>query len=225
MSRGVWISAAGFTGAAVGYLFLTVAANLEDWQFYTLRWVVTGRSAMSEIVLPGRLQENVAHEGNRFSPRCVDLRCPPCNKDLSCEPGAASYYKRTARRTRNASRTRGGSTRRGKHSPDRRRSRPDQFRPPRTRKTRPLRRLSGPRRGRAGPTRRGPLRCRAAGQQDAGHDRNGLPPRGRYPRDRCAGHPDDRCAQFLHRDPGDENCAPRTSSNRTPTSPSFGAFW
>jgi hypothetical protein len=37
-------------GAVIDYLCLTVVANLEDWQFYTLRSFVTGRLAMVEIV-------------------------------------------------------------------------------------------------------------------------------------------------------------------------------
>jgi hypothetical protein len=37
-------------GAAVGYFCLAIAANAEDWQFYTLRSYITGRTAMSEIV-------------------------------------------------------------------------------------------------------------------------------------------------------------------------------
>jgi len=41
---------AGLGGAAAGYFVLVVAANLEDRHFYTLRSLVTGRAAMSEIV-------------------------------------------------------------------------------------------------------------------------------------------------------------------------------
>ena len=37
-------------GAAVGYFCCVFAANLEDWQFYSIRSFVTGRTAMSEIV-------------------------------------------------------------------------------------------------------------------------------------------------------------------------------
>ena len=42
----------GFTlvGAACGYVALTVFANLEDWQFYSIRSFVTGKESMSEIV-------------------------------------------------------------------------------------------------------------------------------------------------------------------------------
>jgi hypothetical protein len=39
----------GFGGAFVGYACLTILANLEDWQFYTIRSFVTGETAMSEI--------------------------------------------------------------------------------------------------------------------------------------------------------------------------------
>jgi hypothetical protein len=41
---------AAAVGGATGYLCLTILANLEDWQFYTLRSLVTGKSAMYEIV-------------------------------------------------------------------------------------------------------------------------------------------------------------------------------
>jgi hypothetical protein len=41
---------AGLAGAVAGYMGLTVWANLERWQFYSVRSLVTGRSAMSEIV-------------------------------------------------------------------------------------------------------------------------------------------------------------------------------
>jgi len=37
-------------GVAGGYACLTIAANLEDWQFYTIRSFVTGKTVMSEIV-------------------------------------------------------------------------------------------------------------------------------------------------------------------------------
>mgnify|MGYP001096357271 CR=1 FL=1 len=43
----IWFAVAG---AATGYLTLFVLANLEDWQFYTIRSLVTGRRVMSEIV-------------------------------------------------------------------------------------------------------------------------------------------------------------------------------
>jgi hypothetical protein len=39
----------GLAGALNGYGVLTILANLEDWQFYTLRSFVTGETAMSEI--------------------------------------------------------------------------------------------------------------------------------------------------------------------------------
>jgi hypothetical protein len=39
-----------FAGVIVGYMCLTLAANLEDWQFYTIRSLVTGKLVMSEIV-------------------------------------------------------------------------------------------------------------------------------------------------------------------------------
>ena len=42
--------AAGLTGGAIAYVYLVVAANLEDFQFYAIRSLVTGKSAMSEIV-------------------------------------------------------------------------------------------------------------------------------------------------------------------------------
>ncbi len=41
---------AALVGASVGFLCLTIAANLGEWSFYTLRSLVTGRTAMSEIV-------------------------------------------------------------------------------------------------------------------------------------------------------------------------------
>lgn len=41
---------AALVGAVGGYLCLIVAANLEDWQFYTIRSFVTGQSVMSQIV-------------------------------------------------------------------------------------------------------------------------------------------------------------------------------
>ncbi len=39
----------GLGGAFLGYVGLTILANLEDWQFYTIRSFVTGEIAMSEI--------------------------------------------------------------------------------------------------------------------------------------------------------------------------------
>jgi len=50
MGRAVRYILAVVGGAIAGYVALTIAANLEDWQFYSLRSLVTGRSAMSEIV-------------------------------------------------------------------------------------------------------------------------------------------------------------------------------
>lgn len=41
---------AGIVGGILGYLASTVAANLEDIPFYTLRKWATGRDAMSDIV-------------------------------------------------------------------------------------------------------------------------------------------------------------------------------
>jgi hypothetical protein len=41
---------AAFVGGAVGYLGLFILANVEDWQFYTIRSLVTGKIVMSEIV-------------------------------------------------------------------------------------------------------------------------------------------------------------------------------
>ena len=41
---------AGLAGACCGYLACTVAANLEQFQFYTIRQWVTGKTAMSEII-------------------------------------------------------------------------------------------------------------------------------------------------------------------------------
>ena len=40
----------GFGGAFVGYVLLTILANMEDWQFYTIRSTITGETAMSQIV-------------------------------------------------------------------------------------------------------------------------------------------------------------------------------
>jgi hypothetical protein len=50
MARIVRNTLGGLTGAAIGYFALCIAANLENWQFYTLRSFVTGRTAMSQIV-------------------------------------------------------------------------------------------------------------------------------------------------------------------------------
>ena len=41
---------AALCGAALGYLACTVVANLEDFQFYTIRSWATGKTAMSDIV-------------------------------------------------------------------------------------------------------------------------------------------------------------------------------
>jgi len=40
----------GFGGALVGYVSLVIFANLESWQFYTIRSAITGESAMSRII-------------------------------------------------------------------------------------------------------------------------------------------------------------------------------
>lgn len=40
----------GLGGAILGYVLLTILANLEPWQFYTIRSLVTGKTVMSEIV-------------------------------------------------------------------------------------------------------------------------------------------------------------------------------
>jgi hypothetical protein len=40
----------GFGGAFLGYVCLTIFANLEGWQFYTIRSLVTGETAMSRII-------------------------------------------------------------------------------------------------------------------------------------------------------------------------------
>jgi hypothetical protein len=39
----------GFGGAFVGYILLTILANMESWQFYTIRSTLTGETAMSQI--------------------------------------------------------------------------------------------------------------------------------------------------------------------------------
>jgi hypothetical protein len=39
----------GLGGALIGYIFFTILANLEPWQFYTIRSFVTGKTAMSDI--------------------------------------------------------------------------------------------------------------------------------------------------------------------------------
>ena len=41
---------AALAGAAVGYLGLFILANVEDWQYYTIRSLATGKTVMSEIV-------------------------------------------------------------------------------------------------------------------------------------------------------------------------------
>jgi hypothetical protein len=40
----------GFGGALLGYVCLTILANLEGWQFYAIRSLVTGETAMSRII-------------------------------------------------------------------------------------------------------------------------------------------------------------------------------
>jgi hypothetical protein len=44
-------TAYGFGGAFVGYVLLVIFANLESWQFYTIRSAITGESAMSRITM------------------------------------------------------------------------------------------------------------------------------------------------------------------------------
>ena len=39
----------GFGGAFFGFMFLTILANMESWQFYTIRSTLTGETAMSQI--------------------------------------------------------------------------------------------------------------------------------------------------------------------------------
>lgn len=39
----------GIGGAFIGYVALTIFANMEDFQFYSIRSTLTGESAMSEI--------------------------------------------------------------------------------------------------------------------------------------------------------------------------------
>lgn len=39
----------GFGGAFLGFMFLTILANMESWQFYTIRSTLTGETAMSQI--------------------------------------------------------------------------------------------------------------------------------------------------------------------------------
>ena len=41
----------GLTGACIGYLLWTTAANIEDFEFYAIRRWVSNKSVMSEIVL------------------------------------------------------------------------------------------------------------------------------------------------------------------------------
>ncbi len=50
VTRAFRLTRAGTGGTVAGYFVLTVAANLETWQFYRLRSWVTGRVVMSEIV-------------------------------------------------------------------------------------------------------------------------------------------------------------------------------
>jgi len=40
----------GIGGAFFGYIMLTILANMEVWQFYTIRSTLTGESGMSQIV-------------------------------------------------------------------------------------------------------------------------------------------------------------------------------
>jgi hypothetical protein len=40
----------GFGGAFAGYAALTILANLEPWDFYTIRSALTGETAMSRII-------------------------------------------------------------------------------------------------------------------------------------------------------------------------------
>lgn len=47
-SRYFW---AALVGEAVGYLCLFILANAEDWQYYTIRSFVTGKTAMSDIIM------------------------------------------------------------------------------------------------------------------------------------------------------------------------------
>lgn len=38
-----------FLGLIIGYVCFWIAANVEDWSFYTIRRLVTGETAMSKI--------------------------------------------------------------------------------------------------------------------------------------------------------------------------------
>jgi hypothetical protein len=60
---------AGAVGAAFSYFILVVIANLEDWQFYTLRSFITGKEAMSEIV---------AHPADKWVMLGLVLGVPVC---------------------------------------------------------------------------------------------------------------------------------------------------
>ena len=50
MIRAAWYVLAALAGAATGFAGLTVLANLENFSLYTIRSLVTGKRAMSEIV-------------------------------------------------------------------------------------------------------------------------------------------------------------------------------
>ena len=39
----------GFGGALIAYVLLTILANMESWQFYTIRCVLTGETSISRI--------------------------------------------------------------------------------------------------------------------------------------------------------------------------------
>jgi len=39
----------GFGGAFAGYILLAILANMESWQFYTIRSTLTGETVMSQI--------------------------------------------------------------------------------------------------------------------------------------------------------------------------------
>jgi hypothetical protein len=50
MTRAVRCILAGVIGVFVGYSACTVAGNLEEYPFFTIRQWVTGKTVMSEIV-------------------------------------------------------------------------------------------------------------------------------------------------------------------------------
>ena len=50
LTRAARYNLAALGSATVGYLVLVIAANLENWQFYALRSLVTGQTVQSEIV-------------------------------------------------------------------------------------------------------------------------------------------------------------------------------